>query len=784
MPLVSTSIPNLLNGVSQQPSSLRQLTQGETQINALSSVIDGLIKRPSTEHIAKILNSTVTDAAVHIIDRGVDNRHIVVVTATNSSATVAVFTLTGTSVTTNVTSSADQYLYTNNPQRDLKFLTIADTTFILNKSQTTAMKNTTTPGTLESKKYQSFSDLPTNRETHYTGDGSQRRFAIGFNYGKTSDIQVRVNSTNKTSVITIEGTDQSRIRFPSNDVPASGASIVIFERPSANEYYEIVGDENSSFDNYYVKSLSGTSYEETVKPGIAFELDETTLPVKLVPNSATNPSAFTLEYSTWNDRTVGDEDSSPDPSFIGQKLNDIFFFKNRLGVLSEDKIIMSAAGEFFRFFPNTVTTLLAGDPIDVSVSHTKISLLNHAIAFNESLTLFSDQTQFTITTAGNLTPQSISIVPSTEFENNVDVSPVGAGNSLYFVTQKGNFSSLREYFIASDTVITDALEITAHVPKYVPNNVIKLATSSNEDTLVALSHDANSRWKLFVYKWFTDGRQKLQSSWSTWDFSYNQSSSSGNANEGILDIEIIDNDLYMVVNNTDGVYLEKLPLQVPEDGELGFNVRLDRKTILSGTTDATYDSATNTTTWTLPYEINTSQEVKVIKYNNFGDREGTDITTTRPSTTTVAATGNFTSYSVPLPPPGQLFIHEVLVGIPYDMTYEFSTQHVREKNGAQSVQSGRLQLRTMRINYEDTGYFKVQVTPEARQTYEYEFTGVVLNQSGSTIEDVILSDGTFRFPVQAKNDQVSVKVTSDSYLPVQIQNAEWEGHYTIRSQRI
>ena len=543
-----------------------------------------------------------------------------------------------------------------------------------------------------------------------------------------------------------------------------------------------------SFDNYYVKSLSGTSYEETVKPGIKFRLDERTLPVKLVPNSATNPTAFTLEHSTWNNRTVGDEDSAPDPSFIGQKLNDIFFFKNRLGVLSEDKIIMSAAGEFFRFFPNTVTTLLAGDPIDVSVSHTKISLLNHAIAFNESLTLFSDQTQFTITTAGNLTPQSISIVPSTEFENEVDVSPVGAGNSLYFVTQKGNFSSLREYFIASDTVITDALEITAHVPKYVPNNVVKLATSSNEDTLVALSHDTGNRWKLFVYKWFTDGRQKLQSSWSTWDFGYNQSAPAGivSSDEGILDIEIIDNDLYMVVNNTDGVYLEKLPLQVPEDGTLGFNVRLDRKKLLGGGIDASYDITTNTTTWTLPYEMNTSQEVKVIKFNNFGDREGTDITTTRPSTTTVAATGNFTSFSTPAGGigGGGINYYDVLVGIPYDMTYEFSTQHVREKNGAQSVQSGRLQLRTMRINYEDTGYFKVQVTPEARQTYEYEFTGVVLNQSGSTIEDVILSDGTFRFPVQAKNDQVSVKVTSDSYLPVQIQNAEWEGHYTIRSQRI
>ena len=173
--------------------------------------------------------------------------------------------------------------------------------------------------------------------------------------------------------------------------------------------------------------------------------------------------------------------------------------------------------------------------------------------------------------------------------------------------------------------------------------------------------------------------------------------------------------------------------------------------------------------------MKTSQEIKVVKGTNFGDRKGTDLTSTRPSATTVSVVGDYTA-------PAEN--KQVIVGVPYDMTYEFSTQHVREKGGAQSVQSGRLQLRTMRINYEDTGYFKVQVTPEARQTYEYEFTGVVLNQAASTIEDVILSDGTFRFPVQAKNDQVSVKVTSDSYLPVQIQNAEWEGHYTIRSQRI
>lgn len=686
MPLVSTSIPNLLNGVSQQPPPLRQLTQGETQTNALSSVIDGLIKRPPTEHIAKIINTSLSNAAIHVVDRGVNNRHIIVVTATSSSAQMYVFDLAGNSVTANASATNLQYLYCNNPAQDLQFLTVADFTFVVNRTKTAAMGSATVSGTLQATKKQEFADLPTNA--------------------------------------------------------------------SVGQIFEVVGDDSNAFDNFYVKALSADTYEETVRPGIQYQMNAATLPHSIVPNNSSNPTAFTLQPNTFGERTAGDTSSSPNPSFIGKQISNIFFYKNRLGFLADENVVMSAAGDFFRFFPETVTTILADAPIDVSVSHTKVALLRHAISFNDSLTLFSDSTQFTIDNRGNLTPQTISIIPSTEFENDSSVAPVGAGNFLYFISKKGDYSSVREYYIQSDTVITDALEVTAHVPKYIPKNVVKMSASSNEDILVCLSSE--SRTKLYVYKWYSDGKQKLQSSWSTWELASGSS---------ILDIQIIENTLYMVVNRSDGVYLESIDLQYLDDSGLGFNVRADRKFTQTGS----YDSATDTTTWTLPYQY--TGTVIAVKSGSWPTRKGVDITTTRPTNTTVAATGDYSA-------------HPVILGIPYTMTYEFSEQHVREKDGKQSVQSGRLQLRTMRLNYEDTGFFRITVTPEARQTYEYEFAGVVLNQASSTIEDVILSDGTFRFPVQSKNDRVAIKIVSDSYLPVAVQNAEWEGFYNIRSQRI
>ena len=45
MGLVSKSIPNFVNGVSQQPPSLRLESQGEVQENGLSDVVDGLKKK-------------------------------------------------------------------------------------------------------------------------------------------------------------------------------------------------------------------------------------------------------------------------------------------------------------------------------------------------------------------------------------------------------------------------------------------------------------------------------------------------------------------------------------------------------------------------------------------------------------------------------------------------------------------------------------------------------------------------------------------------------------------
>ena len=49
-----------------------------------------------------------------------------------------------------------------------------------------------------------------------------------------------------------------------------------------------------------------------------------------------DPNNYTLPK--WGERTVGDEDTAPNPTLVGTKINNVFFFRNRLGFLADDNV--------------------------------------------------------------------------------------------------------------------------------------------------------------------------------------------------------------------------------------------------------------------------------------------------------------------------------------------------------------------------------------------------------------------------------------------------------------
>lgn len=736
MALVSSSIPNLSNGVSQQAPSVRLNSQGEEQINAFSSVISGLRKRPPTQHLATMVTDAVSTGNyfIHTINRDVTERYIVI--ADNTS--LRVFGFDGVEYTVS-TPSGYSYLSTGNPLADFKSVTIADYTFILNKSVATVVNPSTATAShpeaivhcrqgnyatdykiyiddVEKASYTTSDDTKDDLKTNNIANQLATQLVANLN----SDYTITWDG----SAIRIQRTTGGDFTLRTED--SYGNQALIGAKGSIQRFSDlpnrafdgvkmkIVGEETSEADNYYVEYEAGDAaqgiWKETIADGADSLLDNATMPWKLTRNA---DNTFTFEPNDWNSRSVGDETSSPDPSFVGKKLNDVFFHRNRLGVIADENVIFSRSGNYFSFYPESVTTVLATDPIDVAVSHTKVSILRHAIPFNETLLLFSDQTQFTLSAGDSLTPETVSINQTTEYESSLQAEPVGAGEYVYFATNREGYTGVREFFVQADTSSNIAIDATLNVPRYIRGNATSLVANNNEDLIFVLTDAEHNVPTCYVYKYLRRDNQALQMSWSKWEFP--------NADR-ILNLSVIESTAYWVIQRGTDIHLEKMQLQeAPEVTPAGKMVYLDALAEGSVTGEG--------------------QETVTID----------DV-----------------SY----------------VGYPYTMSYQFSTQYKRSAGagGSQVTDtSGRLQLRQFKLLYQNTGKFEVTTTTQG-VTHSYNFSGAPIGLL--SLGSVTLESGEFKLPIMSKNDRVTITVTNNTPYPSAFQSAEWTGYYTTKSGRI
>lgn len=640
--LIRTSVPNLISGVSQQADSFKLTTQAYEQINGVSSVVDGLIKRPSTELLKEIsfnqpagtatypygasgnaVYPKLTPVKYFTISSGefTDYFGIVFHNPATSDKTIKIFDLEGNEKNVlyfgNNQTAINSYLSDLTSEtlgHNIKSLSIADYTFLVNSAKTTALS-----ADVSSKATAGIGGTQVNQgmvvvKTGYTGNNRQRPS------GQIS-WSIKVIGTNNVEYVSASGTStdwnpdsaslggtpsviatdiatklsagatgtwnaNGRIAsFGSNVYIQNSAldfKIIVDDGYAGTIFYsvkdnvqnftdlpiiapdgfiaKITGMPDSSGDEYYVRhdsNYTGTflvggsatspvgifavnegTWSETGGPGITYKLDSATMPHAIVKLDANNflftplngatatytlggGSSGTKAYTApaWGSRDAGDLDSNPNPSFIGKRINNLFFFKNRLGFLAGESVIMSQAGEFFNFFKATTSQLLDSDPIDITSSTTEIGTLYHAIPFYDRVVLFADGIQFSLQSDGEMTSKSVSLQQSTSFNVDIETDPIAIGNKIYFSFRKTDYSGVQEYFINPNTILLDGNDISANIPSYLNGGINKFAGSDISSLLLCLGD--TKQHEIGVYKFFYSGDEKVQSAWSKWSFGAN-----------------------------------------------------------------------------------------------------------------------------------------------------------------------------------------------------------------------------------------------------------------------
>lgn len=825
--MLNIPIPNLLNGVSQQPANLRFPTQAEVQENAYSSVVDGLGKRPPTEHVGMLISGSAGDAFIHTIDRGDGIEEYIVVVRNGG---IKVFGTDGVERTV-ATPDGVSYLtlgtgYT--ASSGFRAASIADFTFIVNTSKTVTLSNTTTTAALYDAlvwvkqgqfetKYSILGDNPSEFISDKSGvvHGSGGTHIVdGEEFHDVSNADaahiaahLKENFTTTTSPWTLERSGYSIYIQKTSDFDISvsdglggvGLGLIKGSVQSFSELplvardgmiVEVEGLPDEDVDNYWIQFTSknaGTigegTWAETVAPGIKYLYNYNTMPMVLIrlPSGAdhdfvlkeadgtiyTDPTIGAIAGTDvlWESRLCGDDLTNPAPTFVNTQIKDVFLFRGRLGFLAGENIILSEAGFYFNFWRTSVTSLLDSDPIDIASSYPQITLMKHAVPFSERLILFSDKVQFVLNAPTILSGTTAALTPIANYDILSDCKPFLVGQEVFFPFSRGGYSGVREFIPnQADSTLLVAPEVSAQVPKYMPGNLTIMAGTPHENILVCLCSDDPAA--MYVYKWLDANGERIQSSWSRWDLKYASA---------IRGIAWLRSTLYIAVQRPQGLFLEKITVEPNrKDTNSKFVTNLDRRIEL---VTGSFNPVTGITPVTLPYTIPTgsSDDFAVVLKATLSNEAGyqPNIVSAPAGGSTINLLGDWSGKSV-------------WVGTKYTMLYQFSTQYLRQSDGQRQVtrSTGRFQIRAMNLNYSESSYFRAEVTHRFSGTaYTYPWAGNILGTGQAIIGDVPVEYGSFRFPVYGKNDEMIIEIKNDTPLPSNFLSAEIEATYESRSTR-
>ncbi|AXC37102.1 tail protein [Salmonella phage 3A_8767] len=794
MALISQSIKNLKGGISQQPDILRYPDQGSRQVNGWSSETEGLQKRPPMVFLKTLGDSGALGQApyIHLINRDEREQYYAVFTGSG----IRVFDLAGNEKQVRYPNGSD-YINTANPRNDLRMVTVADYTFIVNRN-VIVQKNTTS---VNLPNYNPKQDGLINvrggqygREliVHINGkdvakykipDGSQPEHVNNTDAQWLAEELAKQMRTNLSGWAVNVGQGFIHVTAPSgqqidsfttkdgyadqliNPVTHYAQSFSKLPPNAPNGYMvKVVGDASRSADQYYVRYDSERKvWVETLGWNTENQVLWETMPHALVRAADGN---FDFKWLDWSPKSCGDIDTNPWPSFVGSSINDVFFFRNRLGFLSGENIILSRTAKYFNFYPASVANLSDDDPIDVAVSTNRIAVLKYAVPFSEELLIWSDEAQFVLTASGTLTSKSVELNLTTQFDVQDRARPYGIGRNVYFASPRSSYTSIHRYYAVQDvSSVKNAEDITAHVPNYIPNGVFSICGSGTENFCSVLSHGDPS--KIFMYKFLYLNEELRQQSWSHWDFG---------ANVQVLACQSISSDMYVILRNEFNTFLTKISFTknaIDLQGE-PYRAFMDMKiryTIPSGT----YNDDTFTTSIHLP----------TIYGANFG----------RGKITILEPDGKITVFEQPtagwksdpwLRLNGNLEGRTVYIGFNINFVYEFSKFLIKQTadDGSTSTEDiGRLQLRRAWVNYEDSGTFDIYVENQS-SNWKYTMAGSRLGSDTLRAGRLNLGTGQYRFPVVGNAKFNTVSILSDETTPLNIIGCGWEGNYLRRSSGI
>ena len=825
MALVSNNIPNLINGVSQQPAALRLASQGEAQENGFSDVVDGLKKRPPTEfkkalvggaHVNdKLFPHVLRRSFFHTYKRSDSEQFTVIYDP--ETVKMRVYDIEGNLRYESGTASWDAFgnlISTNNDnlnylmkvyggghvpitKDDIKATSVADYTFFVNKTR--AVLKSYAPshsrlfeGMFYLKKTdyaKSYTFQVDNNTIGYweTHDGATAYQAhtldtsniMNYVCGRSNSNTHALNSQQmdlgnclltggwRQPYFTLSRTSD----FTLTCTDGTGGTSLFAHKDSIANFTSLPKYCTSGF----VIQVNGDNQKKEDDFYVKFDGDESTGTWKECP-APSRPNAPVYH----------DLSASTMPHTLRQNADESFTFGVAQDADGNSWASRVAGDDATNPFPSFVGTVANPSYItDVFFHRNRLGFLSgENVIFSEASNYFNF---FRVTVRSLLDSDPIDVAVSQNEVSDLQAAVPTQDNLMLF-------SGLTQFSLSADQLLTPSEVTIDQSTKY---ECDLTARPVSVGTSIYFTHkDGNFSG---VRELFTQGDSDTQDAPSVTSHVPEYITGGvrqliGSSNEDMLMCLTDDNLKECYVYKWYESDRERLQSSwskwvFDEDIE---HITFNNNKVYFIFNDASFEvmSLSNIRT-NESNECLLDHRTKVETYSTFSAMYPRQI---NDDTVIITDTG----LVIELTAEGLTFLQSYLAeqgnsvyfGQRYTFKYQFSEQIFKPKDDPTRI--ARYQLRNISLNYNDTGSFKVVVTRTGRvdgngdlEQDVTNFTGRILSESSNLLgASPEVEEGTLKVGLQSQAKETTITIINDSHLPSTFQNAEVEAYVTLRNQRI
>ncbi len=472
----------------------------------------------------------------------------------------------------------------------------------------------------------------------------------------------------------------------------------------------------------------------------------------------------------WQDRKAGDLTTNPDPTFVGQSITGISFFKNRLVLMSRENVICSQAGSYFDFFASTVLTLVDSDPVDLAAGSLKPIDLKHAVPRSKSLVLFSDNAQYALeTNTEAFSPSTAELNLASTYNQTVDVAPVDTGQSIILLDSNNRATIAWEMLVGeAGGASYQFAEITRVIPSYIPSGVYQMKASSAAGVVALLTREEPN--SVYLFRFYNNGNERVLASWFKWEMP---------APVALVDFD--GDTLFCLLRGQEGIVATSLLLLTESPGGA---VEFEGKFIDFRIDLFDYNPAK-------AYDPGDDVTKIFLKHGAKLEADEAVLIGTMPDCT-IACPGVVQYLPIetdPTAPVGERFWVEAAgdvtaqsfaLGHQYEGQVDLPAFFVREDQNTDTLNIPT--IHRISIDSFDSGPFKVRVNALGRNTFEATLPQIFAGQYITGTLPMV-RNATNVIPILAKGNQVDVTFLAPDPFPVNFTSFVWEGTFNNKGIR-